>query len=147
MKNSQKQHFYGELYNYTVMLKAVAYILEHKYGSSSFSNRLELQMKHLIYINERINQHMQLEGDFSPEICHERSQGLKTLRQEMSLRGVWPTVLPVEWLQSDVDVDADVESLTVPHSLFRRIFNNRHTAAPFINRRLGVSKIMESKEN
>lgn len=145
MKNKGKQDFFHELSNYTILLKAVAYILEHKYNMPFFSKKLEMQMQHLLYINERIDQYMQSEGDFPVEICCERSKGLKALRQKLPFRSGWSASLPIEWLQSDRETAEGHSILSYPQ--FRRVFYSWYPAAPFINTELGVTKIIESKEN
>lgn len=133
MKSSGEPDLFKELYNYTVLLKAVAYILERKSGKPFFSNKLEIQMQHLFYIQERINQYMQSVEGLPTEIYYDRSRGLNHLRQAMPFRGAWAASLPNEWLQSDEEL--------------RHISYNGHPARPFINTKLGVLKIMGKKEN
>lgn len=145
MKNNGNVDFFRELENYTVLLKAVAYILEHKYNMLFFTNKLEIQMQHLLYIYERINQYMQSDWELSPEDYCKRSQGLKTFRKQMPFRSSWSASLPVEWLQSDEDDTED--NAAYPSSMYLRIFYGWYPADPFINSELGVTKIIQLKEN
>lgn len=145
MKSSGEPDLFKELYNYTVLLKAVAYILERKSGKHFFSNKLEIQMQHLFYIQERINQYMQSVEGLPTEIYYDRSRGLNHLRQAMPFRGAWAASLPDEWLQCDEDVAGGSSVST--QSQLRHIFYSGHPARPFINTKLGVLKIMGKKEN